>query len=110
MNSNLMPWKTLAATLELGMANDGWNLAEVTPEGVEFPRVFGFDVAFDTPFGATPVIHIGLTGFDMDQRDSGRISLKATEISSSGFRMEISTWLETRIYGVECSWLAIGSA
>jgi len=55
------------------------------------------------------VVHLGLTGFDLDQRDSSRLILRATEISTTGFVVEIATWRDTRVYSVEFSWLALGA-
>lgn len=104
-----MPWKTLSASLSIGVTTEGWNLAEPPPAGMDEPRVFVFEVAFASPFAMTPVVNLGLTGFDMDQRDSARIKLKTTDITTAGFKVEISTWHETRVYGVECNWFAIGT-
>jgi hypothetical protein len=52
---------------------------------------------------------LSLTGFDLDQRESGRISLKAGAITRFGFQATISTWSTTRVYAVEFNWLAIGA-
>lgn len=105
MNDQWTPWNLLSATVGVGLTTEGWNLAE----GADEPRIFVVEVTFSAPFNAVPVIQVGLTGFDMDQRDSGRIRLKTTDITPSGFKVEISTWLDTRVYAVEFSWLAIGA-
>jgi H-type lectin domain len=55
------------------------------------------------------VVHLGLTGFDLDQRDGNRLSLRATEIGTASFVAEIATWRETRAYSVEFCWLALGA-
>ncbi|MCB1245621.1 MAG: H-type lectin domain-containing protein, partial [Verrucomicrobiae bacterium] len=65
-------------------------------------------IPFEFPFGTTPVIHAGLTGFDLDQRDSARLKLLVTHIDPSGFDLTIRTWADTRVYSVEVSWMAIG--
>jgi hypothetical protein len=88
---------------------EGWNLAEPPAEDAEAARVFRFTVFFAAPFDAPPVVHLGLNGFDFDQRDSSRLSLRATEISTTSFVAEISTWRDTRVYSVEFGWLAIGA-
>lgn len=105
----MQPWKSLSASLQVGTLTEGWNLAEVPAKPLDEARIFRFAVYFATPFEGTPIVHLGLTGFDMDQRDSSRLTLRATEITPSGFVVEISTWRETRVYSVEFSWLAIGA-
>jgi hypothetical protein len=54
------------------------------------------------------VVQLGLTGFDMDQRESSRITLKAENITESGFQAVISTWASSQVFAVEFNWLAIG--
>ena len=55
------------------------------------------------------MIQLALTGFDHDQRTSGRIRLTATEVTTVGFTAVITTWRDTRVYGVDFGWLAIGA-
>ena len=66
-------------------------------------------MSFATPFLAPPVVQLGLTGFDMDQRDSARLTVKAENITPSGFLATIATWADTRVFAVEFQWLAIGA-
>jgi hypothetical protein len=105
----MQPWKGLCSSIEVGVLTAGWNLAEPPADGSEGIRVFRFAVVFDTPFDTPPVVHLGLTGFDLDQRDSSRLKLRATEISATSFVAEIATWRDTRVYSVEFSWLALGA-
>ena len=110
MESLTIPWKILSSTVALGLATDGWNLSAVA-EGsdADVLRSFTFFVNFDAPFSIVPVVQVGLTGFDIDQRDSARISLKAESINEYGFQAVISTWASSRVYGIEFNWSAIGS-
>jgi H-type lectin domain len=105
----MQPWKSLSASLQVGTLTAGWNLAEPPADGAEDARVFRFKVFFGNSFDAPPVVHLGLAGFDIDQRDSSRLSIRATEISASSFVAEIATWRDTRVYSVEFSWLALGA-
>ena len=109
MLPSILPWKTLSATLGFGVLDEHWNLAEALPGGGDVARTFTHQVEFATAFEAPPVVQLALTGFDIDQRDSSRLSIKASEITTHGFQIEITTWLETRVYAVECSWFAIGA-
>ena len=105
----MLPWKSLSASLQVGMLTDGWNLAEPSAAGADEARVFRYTVYFATPFEAPPVVHLGLTGFDLDQRDSNRLSLRTADITATGFVAEVATWRDTRVYSVEFSWLALGA-
>jgi hypothetical protein len=105
----MQPWKSLSASVQVGTLTEGWNLAEPSAEDAEEARVFRFTVFFAAPFFASPIVHLGLTGFDMDQRDSSRLLLRATEITNESFVAEISTWRESRVYSAEFSWLALGA-
>lgn len=108
MYSSSVPWNILSANVSVGLSTEGWNLAEANESDPEGMRTFTVDVTFVSMFIEVPVVHLGLTGFDIDQRDSGRISLKAEAITEFGFQAVISTWSTTRVYAVEFSWVAIG--
>ena len=103
-----IPWNILSSTVGVGILTEGWTLAEPVTEP-DTARSFVVEVVFDSAFSATPVVQLGLTGFDLDQRQSGRISLKAGAITRFGFQAIISTWSTTRVYAVEFNWLAIGA-
>jgi hypothetical protein len=103
-----IPWNILSSTVGVGILTDGWNLAELGTEG-ETSRSFEVEITFAAPFTFPPVVQLALTGFDFDQRDSSRVTLKATSITPHGFTASISTWAATRVYAVEFNWLAIGA-
>lgn len=105
----MQPWKTLSASVQLGTLTEGWNLATPSAAGAADLRVFRFTVYFGTSFEATPVVHLGLTGFDFDQRNSNRVTLTAVDITHESFVAEIATWRDTRVYSVAFSWLALGA-
>jgi hypothetical protein len=105
----MQPWKSLSATVQVGTLTESWTLATPQTEAYDQIRVLRFAICFSAPFDAPPVVHLGLTGFDLDQRDASRLTLTATEITGTGFIAEIATWRETRVYSVAFSWLALGS-
>ncbi len=108
MNTMMQPWRSLSASIEVGVLTDGWNLDVPPAHGADDHRVFRFTVFFASHFDTAPIVHLGLAGFDLDQRDSSRLSLRATEITTQSFVAEIATWRDTRVYSVGFSWLAIG--
>jgi hypothetical protein len=105
----MQPWKSLSATVHVGTLTNGWNLATPSSKNQDQPRVFRFAVYFSSPFATPPVVHLGLTGFDLDQRDASRLTLTAREITRTGFIAELVTWRETRVYSAAFSWLALGA-
>lgn len=105
----MQPWKTLSATVHVGMLTKDWTLATPPTEYRDEARVFRFAVYFSAPFKSPPVVHLGLTGFDIDQRDTSRLTLTAKEITKTGFIAEFVTWRETRVYSAAFSWLALGA-
>lgn len=107
MYSPTVPWNVLSSNVGAGVLTEGWSLAEAET-GADEVRTFSADVVFASPFLSVPVVQLGLTGFDIDQRDSGRVTLKAENITEFGFQAVIATWAGTRVYAVEFNWLAIG--
>jgi hypothetical protein len=107
MHSSPIPWKVLASDIGVGILTDGWTL-DVPDAGITDSREFLVDIVFASSFAVAPVVQLGLTGFDIDQRDTSRITLKAQNITESGFQAVIATWAATRVYSVEFNWLAIG--
>lgn len=108
MHSSPVPWQVLSSHLGVGIFSEGWTL-NVCEDEAEEVRHFCVNIVFASAFTAVPVVHLGLTGFDTDQRDSSRLTLKAENITPSGFSAVISTWAASRVYAVEFDWLAIGS-
>ena len=107
MHTSPIPWKVLSSHVGVGILTEGWNL-DVCATEEESTRYFIVDVIFASAFSDTPVVHLGLSGFDLDQRDSSRVTLKAENITERGFQAVIATWAGTRVFSVEFNWLAIG--
>jgi len=107
MNSTAIPWKVLSSHVACNVLSEGWTLATTDADEGQ-TRSFTVEVIFDSAFASVPVVHLGLTGFDMDQRDSSRLTLKAANITEYGFEAIVSTWSNTRVYAAEFNWLAIG--
>lgn len=104
--SNVAPLSLLSAVVVLDSSLDGWSLLEPSEEG---RRGFRKHVAFATPFGAPPIVHVGVVGLDVSKDDNLRLSVRTESIASDGFTLSVETWLNTKIWSVEVSWLAIGS-
>jgi hypothetical protein len=107
MSSDYTPLKILSATASAGLLTEGWNLAALT-EDRDSNRQFSLFVPFAYPFSAPPVVQAGLTGFDIDQGTSARLTVNVVNITAEGFEIVLTTWLDTLVYATEVSWLAIG--
>lgn len=109
-NSGLVPFTVCSAVVSLDQYLPDWTLAEIDASSSTEPRTFVRYVQFDSPFANVPLVHAGITGFDIDNCDTNRLSIGIEEISSFGFKLVVQTWLRTRVYKVEVSWFALGIA
>lgn len=108
MFSSAVPWQVLSSNVSLNTRTEGWNLARPESGAENETRTFSVNVNFDTPFSAVPVVQVGLSGFDIDQRDSARLIVKVEGITEFGFQAVLTTWAGSRVYAAEFNWLAIG--
>jgi hypothetical protein len=83
--------------------SEGWSLN--AGAGMRHHIVF---VRFTTPFAKQPAIVLAVTTIDgAPARDGNvRVAVKADNVSRDGFVVKISTWGESRIAGIEGTWLA----
>ncbi len=83
-----------------------WAMLDVASESQD--RIFERFIRFDQRYSTKPVVQVALVGFDIDNSRNARISVSAEHVSLDGFSVQIRTWLNTRMWSVEVSWLAIG--
>jgi hypothetical protein len=102
----IAPLVMLSAVVPLNSSLDGWTLLE---PGSDEPRSFRYSVVFEVPFSAPPVVQLGVVGLDANKDDNLRLKVRAEAITSGGFTLLVETWLHTQLWGVDVSWLAIGS-
>jgi opacity protein-like surface antigen len=83
--------------------SEGWSLN--AGAGTRYHIVF---VRFSKAFVEQPVVVLGITAVDgAPARDGNiRVALKADNVTRDGFVVKISTWGESRLSGIEGSWLA----
>lgn len=109
MYTGLIPIKMCSAVVTFDQFTPGWTLADIDEHAAGQPRCFVTKVSFDSPFSYIPLVHIAISGFDMDQRDSARLSVHAEAISAMDFDIVVQTWQYSRVYKVDVSWLALGT-
>ncbi|MBL4919042.1 H-type lectin domain-containing protein [Szabonella alba] len=74
----------------------------------EGDRKVAMNVAFLSPFASPPVVTIGLAAIDSAHDQNLRFWLAAHDITTTGFKIEFSTWADTHIARAAISWHAIG--
>ncbi len=109
IHTDLVPLKMCSATVTLDQNLADWQLAQIETNASPEPRSFEYYIGFENPFSTVPLVQAGIAGFDIDNQDTSRLSLHITEVSSDGFKIVIQTWMHTRVYMVEVSWIALGS-
>lgn len=57
-------------------------------------------------FTKVPKVLVMLNRIDADQAVNTRISVQATSVTRSGFCVEVSTWADSKVYGVGVGWIA----
>jgi H-type lectin domain len=102
----MTPLSLLSAVVTLDASLAGWPLLD---PGTESERVVRHHVVFERSFSAPPVVHVGIVGIDVSKDDNVRVRVRALDITSRGFVLEAGTWLNTKIWSVDVSWLAIGT-
>lgn len=103
----MLPLNMLAGAVRFDHSRPGWTLLDLTePEGG--PRVFRGRVEFERPFSASPVVQMGVTGFDIDNGANARLNVAVLVVDEQGFDVEVKTWWDSRLWSVDLSWLAIG--
>jgi hypothetical protein len=74
-SNGLIPFKMCSATVSFDQFDPGWTLAcfESVPDPE--PKTFECWIVFNTPFSNVPLVQLGLTGFDIDNRDTAWIKI-----------------------------------
>jgi hypothetical protein len=104
--SDVAPLTLLSAVVALDQSLAGWSLLDPTLDG---DRIFRYPVSFDRSFTAPPIVQVGIVGLDVSKDDNVRVRVRAVDIGTTGFTLQAETWLHTKIWSVDVSWLAIGT-
>jgi hypothetical protein len=104
--SYVAPLNLLSSVVVLDGSVESWPMLDPS---LGDRREFRQSIRFERSFAHPPVVQVGLVGIDASKDDNLRLRLRAEDITSTGFTLHAETWLNTRIWSVEVSWLAIGS-
>lgn len=72
------------------------------------PRQMRSHVVFSEPFRSPPVVHVGLSMWDMSNAANARADILSEDVTRAGFLIVFRTWGDTKIARVRVSWMAIG--
>ena len=81
--------------------NSGFSLDKNTG-----PRTFLLEVNFLNPFESRPQVLVTVNVLDADKATNVRYNVEATAISRDGFTIKITTWDDSKIYGIGGNWIA----
>jgi len=89
-----------------GTWSAGPGTAQYTLDKNEGDRSVVISVEFDTPFETKPDVMLGITMLDATSATNVRYKVEALSVSRDGMTIKISTWADTRIFGIQGYWLA----
>ncbi len=72
------------------------------------PREFRFAIVFSEAFQSVPIVQLGMSMWDIDQKTNQRVDIAAEAIKKSGFDIVFRTWGDTRVARIRCDWVAMG--
>ncbi len=65
-------------------------------------------VVFDEPFRRPPIVHVGISLWDVHQNSNLRADIAAEAITNTDFEMVFQTWGDSRIARIRMNWIAFG--
>lgn len=69
-------------------------------------RTYLLEVNFPVPFNKKPKIVLNVSLLDSDGQFNQRYNVTAISVSRDNFTLKISTWADSKIYGIGGTWLA----
>jgi H-type lectin domain len=102
--SSVAPLVMLSAIVSMDSSTPEWTLQ--TGMG---PRRYVHEVRFEASLSGPPVVQVGIVGVDASRDHNLRLRVRPENITAAGFTIVVETWWGTVVYGVDVSWLAIGS-
>lgn len=65
------------------------------------------DVRFKGQYGCVPKVVAWLSAFDIGIADESRLQAFASEVTTTGFKLRVITWGDSRVHGTGISWIAV---
>lgn len=70
------------------------------------PRTYLLEVNFLNPFESRPEVIVNVSTLDADKATNVRYNVEATAISRDGFTIKITTWDDSKVFGIGGNWIA----
>lgn len=103
VTTSLAQTKVLSGTWSANTNTAGYTLAENEGE-----RSITISVNFLDPFEEKPDVTLGLTLLDASAEKNLRYRVEALSVSRDAMTIKVSTWANTKIYGIAGYWMAHG--
>ncbi len=72
------------------------------------PREKRLAVTFSEAFRTSPMVHVGMSMWDIDGDTNQRADLRAEAITPTGFDLVFRTWGDSRVARIRADWMALG--
>ena len=103
IGSSFAQTKVLSGYWSVSKNTQGYTLAENSGD-----RSVTITVNFLDPFENKPDVTLGVTLLDATSDKNVRYKVEALSVSRDAMTIKISTWADTKIYGISGYWMAHG--
>lgn len=86
---------------------DGSGIGILSSDGGTGARYWDRNITFSSPFAGTPLVQASLSYLDCDCGHNLRVKLLVDTITTTGFRLRVTDWADTVLWGVGVNWIAI---
>ena len=104
--TSVVPFTVLSAVATLNNELEGWTLLDESNEQL---RQYQLAIVFERSFVTPPVIQVAITALDTSNEANLRVRVRAANVTTRGFVIEVETWFNSKVWAVDVSWLAIGT-
>ncbi|HKI79457.1 MAG TPA: H-type lectin domain-containing protein [Ignavibacteriaceae bacterium] len=92
-----------SGTFSESYTSKGYTLDKGTGE-----RTYLVEVNFPAPFDKKPKIVLSVSNIDADGQFNTRYKVEAFSVGRDNFTIKISTWGDSKIFGIGGGWIAFG--
>ena len=103
ISTSLAQTKELSGYWSASKNTSGYTLAENSGD-----RSVTIQINFLDPFENKPDVTLGVTLLDATSDKNVRYKVEALSVSRDGMTIKISTWADTKIFGISGYWMAHG--
>ena len=104
--TSVVPFTVLSAVATLNSDLDGWTLLDESNERL---RKNQLAIVFERAFVTPPVVQVAISALDASNEANLRVRVRAANVTTRGFVIEVETWFNSKVWAVDVSWLAIGT-